>query len=722
MRRQLMGFLLALGAVHTGCGGAPEFTSTAGDEDSLVESQQDALASATTLYDDALGSGWEDWSYATHSLTATSPVFAGTRSISATFGAWKGVYLHHAGVPTTGYGFVELQVHPGATSNPALAVYATVGTSQKTPVALNPFCAGGTIKASAWTLCRVPLTNLGAANASLSGFVVMENAGRTLPAMNFDNLRLAASTTAPAAPTGLKATGSSTDIALGWSAVTGATGYNVYRATSQTGTYTKLTSAPVTAASYKDTGAVTGTAYWYVVTALNAAGESPRSAAVTGTRTAPTGVSITVTPLSATLARGGVQTFTARVTGATNTAVTWSIQEGATGGSITSSGTYTAPQTAGSYHVVATSNADTTKKALADITVTGPVGSTNKWVSGYYTGWNADEYPPEKVDFTALTHIIVGRVTPKPDGTVSALFDNSNGSAMAKTLSTRAHAAGRKAIIMVGGAGEHAGWVGAATSANREKFVTNLLKVMDDHGYDGLDIDWEPVEEADKPNLLALVQRLRQVRPNMLLTFPIGWVNNNFSGDAELKWYPQLATYLDQVNIMSYEMIGVWDGWDSWFTSALTGESGTHPTSVESSLKAWVNAGIPKAKLGMGIPFYGLAWRNITGPRQPFTNWSDYVGGDNSFTYKKILQLSKTGTLKWDTAAQANYVTFSTPVEDGTVRWITYDGPEAIQAKGQYAKANGYGGTIIWTINQGCTDPATGANPLLTEVKKAFLQ
>ena len=179
-----MGFLLALSAVHTGCGGAPDFTSTEGDEDSLVASQQGALASATTLYDDAMGTGWEDWSYATHSLTATSPVFAGTRSLSATFGPWKGVYLHHAGVSTTGYGFLELQVHPGVTNNPALAVYATVGTAQKTPIALNPFCAGGTLKASAWTLCRVPLTNLGAANASLSGFVVMENAGLTRPVMN----------------------------------------------------------------------------------------------------------------------------------------------------------------------------------------------------------------------------------------------------------------------------------------------------------------------------------------------------------------------------------------------------------------------------------------------------------------------------------------------------------------------------------------------------------
>ncbi len=442
---------------------------------------------------------------------------------------------------------------------------------------------------------------------------------------------------------------------------------------------------------------------------------------VRGLAAPPPPVEVSINPASVTVPAGGTQTFTATVTGSTNTAVTWSVQEGAAGGTITSAGVYTAPATAGTYHVAATSQAAPTKSAVATVTVTRtqpPPG--NKWVSGYYTGWNADLYPPEKVDFSALTHILVGRVTPRPDGTVNTQFDNSNGPAIARTLSTRAHQAGRKAIIMVGGAGEHDGWVGAASNANRARFVQNLLNAMDSFGYDGLDIDWEPVEAADKPFLLALIQELRAARPQMLLTMPIGWVNSNFPEDAD-PWFANLVPYLDQMNVMSYEMTGPWGGWLSWYTSALTGESGLHPTSVSSSLNAWVNAGIPKTKLGMGIPFYGMAWRNITGPYQPYTDWSDYVGSDNSFTYRKILQLSATGTYRWDAAAQASYVTFDVPVEDGTVRWISYDSPQAIAAKGAFAHDNGFGGTIIWTINQGCTDPATGANPLLDAVKGAFL-
>lgn len=736
MRKQLKWFMLAVGVQATAaCGGASDFQGSTPElttpevttpeappsESSPVEADATAVDS-NTVYADALGTGWADWSWATRNLAATSPLFAGTRSITANFGAWTGLYFHHTGVSTVGLEFVEFQVHGGSTSNPALTAYATVANAARPTLSVNKYCDGGVIKASAWTRCRLPLSALGVSNVTLDGLVLQEGAGRTLPTMAFDNIRLGTSATTPAAPTGLKATPSSSYVSLAWTASSGATGYNVYRATSQTGTYTKLTVTPVTTPSYRDSAVTSGATYWYTASAVGSGGESARSAAVSATvgSTVPT-VAISVSPTSASLLKGGTRTFSASVTGTTNTAVTWSIQEGSAGGTVTSAGLYTAPQTTGTYHVVATSQADTTKKATATVTVTASTPSTGKWVSGYYTGWNADLYPPEKVDFSALTHIIVGRATPRTDGTVSTAFDNSNGPAMAKTLSTRAHAAGRKAIIMVGGAGEHANWVGAANNTNRAKFVQNLLSAMDSLGYDGLDIDWEPVETADKPSLLALIKELRAARPGMLLTFPIGWINTNFASDVD-PWFAQLAPYLDQINVMSYEMIGPWDGWQSWYTSALYGESGNRPTSVSSSLRGWVSAGIPKAKLGMGIPFYGMAWRNITGPYQTFTNWSDYVGSDNSFTYKKVLQLSASGTYHWDAVAGASYVTFTKGVEDGTVRWISYDSPQAIATKGAYTRDNGYGGTIIWTINQGCTDPSTGANPLLDAVKSAFLQ
>ena len=70
---------------------------------------------------------------------------------------------------------------------------------------------------------------------------------------------------------------------LTWNAVSGATSYKVYRATSQNGTYSLL--GTVTATSYTNTGAKAGTTYWYKVKAVNSAGESAYSNIVSGRAT-----------------------------------------------------------------------------------------------------------------------------------------------------------------------------------------------------------------------------------------------------------------------------------------------------------------------------------------------------------------------------------------------------------------------------------------------------
>lgn len=85
-------------------------------------------------------------------------------------------------------------------------------------------------------------------------------------------------------------------------------------------------------------------------------------------------LSVNINPSSASVQIGQQQQFTATVTGSSNTSVTWS----ASGGTVTSSGLYTAPLTTGNYFVTATSVADTTKSAKANVTVVqGPPTDSN---------------------------------------------------------------------------------------------------------------------------------------------------------------------------------------------------------------------------------------------------------------------------------------------------------------------------------------------------------
>ena len=91
--------------------------------------------------------------------------------------------------------------------------------------------------------------------------------------------------TIPATPTGLAATPGNGQVALTWTASAGATSYNVKRGTANGGPYTTVASP--TAADYTDTNLTNGTPYYYVVSAVNSAGESANSSQVSTTPIAP---------------------------------------------------------------------------------------------------------------------------------------------------------------------------------------------------------------------------------------------------------------------------------------------------------------------------------------------------------------------------------------------------------------------------------------------------
>jgi len=89
--------------------------------------------------------------------------------------------------------------------------------------------------------------------------------------------------------------GSTHQVSLAWSDSTSGVTYNIYRGVAQGGESLYATGQP--SASYTDTNVVSGTTYWYYVTAVlngdESAGSNEISAAVPNNPPAPSGLTVT---------------------------------------------------------------------------------------------------------------------------------------------------------------------------------------------------------------------------------------------------------------------------------------------------------------------------------------------------------------------------------------------------------------------------------------------
>lgn len=350
-----------------------------------------------------------------------------------------------------------------------------------------------------------------------------------------------------------------------------------------------------------------------------------------------------------------------------------------------------------------------------------PRSSAQRWSMGYFVGYLHRRYPLESVNWDSLTHMAVGAALPRSDGSLDTTFfqDATAGPAWAKRVVAAAHEHDRKAILMLGGAGYKSGFSGAISGANRARFITNLLRVVDEYGFDGVDVDLEPLVETDGPNLMAFSRELRAARPSLLMTIPISAVNDNRPVQTQLSYLRELPRHYDQLNVMSYGLTSTWRGWRSWHTTPLSGAKPTTPMSVASSVEAYLRAGIPAAKLGMGVGFYGACYRGVTGPNQTSPSMT-IVADDNKMSIANVMRdYYQSSLVTWDNEAQAPYLSSPTPIGPLGCTFIPFENERSLALKMRYAQSKGLGGIIIWNVNEGYLSPATGQDALLGVIERS---
>jgi chitinase len=353
------------------------------------------------------------------------------------------------------------------------------------------------------------------------------------------------------------------------------------------------------------------------------------------------------------------------------------------------------------------------------------------WVTAYYAGWqqgynNSGYLTAQNIDFSAVTHINHFALVPKSDG---SLDDAPNGvtAANAQALVPLAHAAGKKVLIAVGGWSSDAAFRGATNPKNLSAFVSNLVNIMRTRGYDGIDLDWEVIASTDAEQYAAFVNALRssldKISPRPLLTAATQW---------EPALFAMLADNFDQINIMTYDFSGAWSGWVTWHNSPLWDGGDYFPNtdrllpSADKMVDEFANTGIPIAKLGIGIDFYGYVWSGgagmpnggATDPRQSWT--TPPVVQSNVPYYTIMKDYYQPQYSRWDSSAESSYLSIDNG-EAANDKFISYDNPMTCQKKITYARTKGIGGVIIWELGGGyqANNPSGQRDILLQSVKHA---
>ena len=154
-----------------------------------VNSKQSAdLLLSKIIYDDVLGTGWENWSWATVNLSASNPVHNGNHSISVTFGAWQGLYLHKSDVDTLGSTHLQFYIHGGGVGGQKINIYLNLevgGSTQNGPsIAVPP------PPANAWSEVNILLNDLNPTHAAVSGITWQSSSGVSQPSLYLDDIAL----------------------------------------------------------------------------------------------------------------------------------------------------------------------------------------------------------------------------------------------------------------------------------------------------------------------------------------------------------------------------------------------------------------------------------------------------------------------------------------------------------------------------------------------------
>ena len=267
------------------------------------------------------------------------------------------------------------------------------------------------------------------------------------------------------------------------------------------------------------------------------------------------------------------------------------------------------------------------------------------------------------------------------------------------------------------------GWTGsgrfsdvALTPESRRTFAQSAVDVAIRRSpglFDGIDIDWEyPVggglptnaaRQEDYENCTLLLLELRREldaqgeRDGRRYLLSIATI----AGPSAPRHFDLVAVagIVDWFNVMTYDFHS--GSKIAHFNAPLYTASGdpTPGYTVDSTVQRYIAAGVPRAKIVVGVPFYGRVYGGV-GPTNdglfqpaPGPVPDEWRSGTD---YRSIVRRDPESLGFRRVMHPEARVPFLFNASTGT--WVTYDDAESIGEKAAYVRSHGLGGVMAWEI------------------------
>lgn len=275
-----------------------------------------------------------------------------------------------------------------------------------------------------------------------------------------------------------------------------------------------------------------------------------------------------------------------------------------------------------------------------------------------------------------------------------------------------------KVLLSIGGWTWSSGFAPAASTLQwRQNFARSAVKLMEDIGFDGIDIDWEyPSGPEQAANFVALLREVRQEldkaertrghhhRPHFLLTVACS---------AGPQHYNQIDPramdqYLDFWNLMAYDYAGSWDSTSGHQANLFPSRSNpkSTPFNTDQALRYYTSHGVRPDKIVIGMPLYGRAFQQTQGPGMPYNGVGEGSWESGVWDYKKLPLDGCTEHI--DREAVASWCH-----NPSTGLMVTYDNPEVAAMKADFIRRYGFGGAMWW---ESSADRCSGQGSLIESI------